>query len=921
MNNQTSDDLQTSLKMTHSHDFVHICMKNIDLFTYIIIDRYTFEVFYDIMIDSDASTRSTAGYDQYLAFKKINTDSSADLNSVKADAVNVQFGIESTPSVGSVTIDISFGLVEFHVIKTDTSFLLSLADMNRFKVYFNNIENILFMIIKNRDLSVIRRFGHEFLLWKNSYFLHSYITQFFEFNSCYLTDVELRQLHRRFDHSSITKLHDLLERFDHDVKKAVLEKLTKFCIFCQKYAKSSERFKFTLKNDANCNFNYSVIVDVMYIENHLILHVVDDATRFQAAKWLQNITVKHTWEMLRLCWIDVYLSLSDHILTDADKNFASREFRHFVISMTIIIKAVFVETHWSIDVVKRYHAELRRAYQMIIENLDVDKKIALQMIIKAINDTIDFDELMFTLLIFETYSRMHVMNFSASSIIQRTMTIEKAMIEIRKFRVERQIVDVLNIRNDSIVISVHDLSLNSDVLVWRDNLNQRGKWTESFKLLGIEDETCKIALSSESIDFRSTVVKSFLIESINDVESTEDDQSISENTQSSDHQDNLSAEIFEIIRSFAITRSSRARRLSLRYQNFADIIVFLQDDDSHSNQFECHSSSAFISIFAESRRKEIIDLLEKRVFELIIIDAVLRNVRIFNFKFVDEIKHSDIADVYEKFTLIIQIYNDHDKTLMFTQSLIIQRMSQRIILALTACISDCHLYLRDITQTYVQSKIFFNRQFFIRSLFELDLSKNFILRVVKFLYDVSETEAHWFNTHQKHHKNNLMMIESTFDSCLLHIDFINHFELVNLQTDDTLIFADDEFVALEEKKLAHAHLTFKKREKLNLIISIKFNDELIILADDDNDKFLLLIQSKQFDQIKLINLSFSINLTSSREEIKKMITLKDQYIAQEARDAYIATISQFEASFDLSLAAQIINLKEEDAKRLNQRLQ
>ncbi len=52
-----------------------------------------------------------------------------------------------------------------------------------------------------------------------------------------------------------------------------------------------------------------------------------------------------------------------------------------------------------------------------------------------------------------------------------------------------------------------------------------------------------------------------------------------------------------------------------------------------------------------------------------------------------------------------------------------------------------------------------------------------------------------------------------------------------------------------------------------------------------------------------------------------MITLKDQYIAQRARDAYIATISQFEASFDLSFAAQTINLKEEDAKRLNQRLQ
>jgi hypothetical protein len=102
---------------------------------------------------------------------------------------------------------------------------------------------------------------------------------------------------------------------------------------------------------------------------------------------------------------------------------------------------------------------------MIIENLDVDKKIALQMIVKAINDTVDSDDLMLILLIFETYSRMHVMNSSISSIIQRAMTIEKAMIEIRKFRIERQIVDALNIRNDSIIISIHDLSLNSDVLI------------------------------------------------------------------------------------------------------------------------------------------------------------------------------------------------------------------------------------------------------------------------------------------------------------------------------------------------------------------------------------------------------------------------------------------------------------------------
>jgi hypothetical protein len=134
-----------------------------------------------------------------------------------------------------------------------------------------------------------------------------------------------------------------------------------------------------------------------------------------------------------------------------------------------------------------------------------------------------------------------------------------------------------------------------------------------------------------------------------------------------------------------------------------------------------------------------------------------------------------------------------------------------------------------------------------------------------------------------------------------------------------LILVDDEFVALEENELARVRLTFKKREKLNLIISIKFNDELIILVNDDN--VLLLTQSKQFDQIRLIDVKISLDLTSSRDEIRKLITLKDQYVAQRAKEVYIVIVSQFETSFDFSFDAQVINSKKKDAKRLNQQLQ
>jgi hypothetical protein len=137
--------------------------------------------------------------------------------------------------------------------------------------------------------------------------------------------------------------------------------------------------------------------------------------------------------------------------------------------MTIIIKSISIEAHRSIDIVERYHAEFRKAYQMIFENLDneidISKKTVLQMIVKTINDTAESNELVLILLIFETYSRMNIMNSSISSINQRAMTIEKAMIEMRKFKAERQVADALNTRNDLIVISIQNLSLNSNVLV------------------------------------------------------------------------------------------------------------------------------------------------------------------------------------------------------------------------------------------------------------------------------------------------------------------------------------------------------------------------------------------------------------------------------------------------------------------------
>ncbi len=313
--------------------------------------------------------------------------------------------------------------------------------------------------------------------------------------------------------------------------------------------------------------------------------------------------------------------------------------------------------------------------------------------------------------------------------------------------------------------------------------------------------------------------------------------------------------------------------------------------------------------------------MKRQVFEIITISEVSKNVRIFNSRFVDEIKHSHIWQTYEKFRLMIQTYNNHEKTLMFTQALIIQRMSQRIILVIAASINH-HLYLRNITQTYTQSKSLLNRMFFIRSLLDLNLSEDAILRIIKSFYDVFEIETHWFNTYHDHHKKNLNMTKSTYDLCLL---FINQsvFELIEMQTDDTLMLKDDCFAKLKKSELKKANLMFKKRKMLITLISIRFNDEIISLIKviNKNDNYSLsLIQFRQFDQIRLINMTISVDIIDLREQNRKMITSTDQYVVLRARNAYIIIMIQSKVSFDLFLTAQVTYFKEEDAKRLNKRL-
>jgi hypothetical protein len=181
-------------------------------------------------------------------------------------------------------------------------------------VKLNNLGNVL--VQGKKIVPIVRKWGHPWMLLNRTEETIAH---------CHLTFLELHQLHRRFRHPSVRRLVNLLEQAklnDIDVKS--VQRLTKFCKQCQLHAKSPGRFKFTLKDD--CDFNYSVQVDIFYLDSKPVLHVVDEATLFTAARFLKDESVKTVWDTLRTCWINTYLGPPDYFVHNAGKNFSLIKF-------------------------------------------------------------------------------------------------------------------------------------------------------------------------------------------------------------------------------------------------------------------------------------------------------------------------------------------------------------------------------------------------------------------------------------------------------------------------------------------------------------------------------------------------------------------------------------------------------------------
>ncbi len=115
----------------------------------------------------------------------------------------------------------------------------------------------------------------------------------------------------------------------------------------------------------------------------------------------------------------------------------------------------------------------------------------LQIAIKAINDSVGPNNIIPTLLVFGAYLRLTKIDPLTLSVTKRVEAIRIVTKEVRRLYIERQVKDVLTIRNGPNTKITLDLPLQSDVRVWCKKEGQKGP----YKLIIINRETYIVDIS------------------------------------------------------------------------------------------------------------------------------------------------------------------------------------------------------------------------------------------------------------------------------------------------------------------------------------------------------------------------------------------------------------------------------------------
>ena len=198
-------------------------------------------------------------------------------------------------------------------------------------------------------------------------------------------------MHRNFGHPSPLKLLNLLKKTGLEAVDqstiAQLEIITARYEPCQRIKNSPLRFRVSIGHE-NILFNARAYMDIVYLDGRPALHVVDEATRLSAARFLPKMSTDSVKEAIVLCWSSVYTGLPDNIMVYDGSQFR-KVFAELAALQDIDLEKSGTQAHSSLGIGERYHNPLRDTYRKLkVDYPKMSRQLLLALSVKEINDTL-----------------------------------------------------------------------------------------------------------------------------------------------------------------------------------------------------------------------------------------------------------------------------------------------------------------------------------------------------------------------------------------------------------------------------------------------------------------------------------------------------------------------------------------------------
>lgn len=132
-------------------------------------------------------------------------------------------------------------------------------------------------------------------------------------------------------------------------------------------------------------FNHELALDLMWIEENPILHVMDTHTHFQSAYVLRSKRAEDIWFAFVEFWAALYVGYAQVIHLGQEASFQSSVFNYHAAANCIELQFSGIESHNSIGPGERYHAPFRSVFLVMRESYPrIEPEVLLRYALKEI---------------------------------------------------------------------------------------------------------------------------------------------------------------------------------------------------------------------------------------------------------------------------------------------------------------------------------------------------------------------------------------------------------------------------------------------------------------------------------------------------------------------------------------------------------